>query len=194
MVKLFLVKCSNKRICCVNNNPKAVNSFLTIQTKTWIWQCFFVDCPKIPFWSVLSLNCCRLFKIYRSYIISKCRSVKIINIPWFLVPKNQWKTNACPQNQYFPECHYAHTLWAERYTCLLVKKIAFMSSTQKWLFHSAYFCDWGTKKDVFCGIHFCDVDILWKKCRIYFCNPNILTKFIQRSLKSSIYGNNLCLS
>ena len=86
MVKLFLVKCSNKRICCVNNNPKAVNPFLTIQTKTWIWQCFFVDCPKIPFWSVLSLNCCRLFKIYRSYIISKCRSVKMINIPWFLVP------------------------------------------------------------------------------------------------------------
>ena len=45
---------------------------------------FFVDCPKIPFWSVLSLNCCRLLKIYTSYIISKCRSIKI-NIPWFLV-------------------------------------------------------------------------------------------------------------
>ena len=27
---------------------------------------FFLDCPKIPFWSVLSLNCCRLFKIYIS--------------------------------------------------------------------------------------------------------------------------------
>ena len=47
---------------------------------------FFVDCPKIPFWSVLSLNCCRLFKIYTSYIISKYRLVKMINIPWFLVP------------------------------------------------------------------------------------------------------------
>ena len=47
---------------------------------------FFVDCPKIPFWSVLSLNCCRLFKINSSYIISKCKSVKMINIPRFLIP------------------------------------------------------------------------------------------------------------
>ena len=47
---------------------------------------FFVDCPKISFWSVLSLSCCCLFKIYTSYIISKCKSVKMINIPWFLVP------------------------------------------------------------------------------------------------------------
>ena len=47
---------------------------------------FFVDCPKIPFWSVLSLNCCRLFKIYTSYIISTCGSVKMINIPWFFLP------------------------------------------------------------------------------------------------------------
>ena len=84
MVKLFSIKCSNKRICCVSNNPKAVNPFLTIQTKTWM-SVFFVDCPKIPFWSVLSLNCCCLFKIYTSYIISKCRSVKMINIPWFWV-------------------------------------------------------------------------------------------------------------
>ena len=34
---------------------------------------------------MLSLNCCRLFKIYTSYI-SNCRLVKVINIPWFLVP------------------------------------------------------------------------------------------------------------
>ena len=47
---------------------------------------FFVDCLKIPFWSVLSLNCCRLFKIYTSCKISKCRSVKMIIIPWFWVP------------------------------------------------------------------------------------------------------------
>ena len=155
---------------------------------------------------MLSLNCGHLFKIYASYIISECRSVKIINIPWFLVPHfylfpvqsynplklrafKEWlfcKTNEKQtrlQNQYFRECHYVHTLWAERYTCLLVKKIAFMSSTQKWLFHSTYFWDWGMKKDVFCGINFCDVGILWKKCRIYFCNPNILTKFIQPILK-----------
>ena len=47
---------------------------------------FFVDCPKISFWSVLSLSCCCLFKIYTSYVISKCKSVKVINSPWFLVP------------------------------------------------------------------------------------------------------------
>ena len=46
---------------------------------------FFLDCPKTPFWSMLSLNCCCLFKIYTSYIISKCRSVKMINIPRLLV-------------------------------------------------------------------------------------------------------------
>ena len=86
MVELFSIKCSNKIIFCVSNNPKAVNPFLTIQTKTRICEYFFLDCPKIPFWSVLSLNCCRLFKIYTSYIILKCRSVEMINIPWFLVP------------------------------------------------------------------------------------------------------------
>ena len=31
---ILSVKYSNKRICCVSNNPKAVNPFLTIQTKT----------------------------------------------------------------------------------------------------------------------------------------------------------------
>ena len=69
----------DKIIFCVSNNPKAVNPFLTIQTKTRICEYFFLDCPKIPFWSVLSLNCCRLFKVYTSYIISKCRSIKMIN-------------------------------------------------------------------------------------------------------------------
>ena len=106
---------------------------------------FFVDCPKIPFWSVLSLSCCCLFKIYTSYVISKCKSVKVINSPWFLVPhfyllsvqsykrlklrafkawlfcKNQWKANLCRQNQYFRKRPYVHTSWAERYTCLLKK-------------------------------------------------------------------------
>ena len=33
VVKLFWVKGSNKRIYCVSNNAKVVNSFLTIQTK-----------------------------------------------------------------------------------------------------------------------------------------------------------------
>ena len=44
-------------------------------------------CVNVPkcYWSVLSLNCYRLFKIYTSYIISKCRSGKMINTP-FLGP------------------------------------------------------------------------------------------------------------
>ena len=33
------------------------------------------------------------------------------------------------------------------------------------------------KKDVFCGINFCNVGILWKKCGIYFRDPNVLTIF-----------------
>ena len=47
---------------------------------------FFLECLKIPFWSVLSSNCCRLHKKYTSYTRSKFRSVKMINISWFLVP------------------------------------------------------------------------------------------------------------
>ena len=46
-----------------------------------------------------------------------------------------------------------------------------------------YFCNWGMKKDVFCGINFCHVGMLWKKCRICFCDPNVLIKFFQPSLK-----------
>ena len=84
MVKLFSVKCSNKRICCVSNNPTAVNPFLTIQTKTYV----SVFCR-------LSQNIileCAVFKLLlfiqniHSYIISKCKSVKVINSPWFLAP------------------------------------------------------------------------------------------------------------
>ena len=170
---------------------------------------FFVDCPKILFWSVLSLSCCCLFKIYTSYIISKCKSVKMINIPWFLVPhfyllsvqsykrlklrafkawlfcKNQWKANLCRQNQYFRKRPYVHTSWAERYTCLLVKKSPLWEA-QRWLFHSAYFCDWGMKKDVFFGINFYDVAILWNECGIYFYDPNVSTKIFQPSLKKKI--------
>ena len=59
-------------------------------------------------------------------------------------------------------------------------------AAQKWLFHSANFCDWGMKKHVFCGINFCDVGILWKKCEIYFCSPDVLTKFFQPSVKKEI--------
>ena len=49
------------------------------------------------------------------------------------------------------------------------------------------------KKDAISKINFSDVGILWKKCGIYFCDPNVLTKFFQPSLKMKvdIYGNNL---
>ena len=33
------------------------------------------------------------------------------------------------------------------------------------------------EKNVFCGMNFGDVDILWKKCGIYICDPNVLTNF-----------------
>ena len=78
MVKLFSVKCSNKRICCVNRQTLCNHLNMNISV-------FFVDCLKIPFLSVLSLNCCRLFKIYTSYIISECRSVKMKYILSFWV-------------------------------------------------------------------------------------------------------------
>ena len=142
---------------------------------------------------MLSLNCGHLFKIYASYIISECRSVKIINIPWFLVPHfylfpvqsynplklrafKEWlfcKTNEKQtrlQNQYFRECHYVHTLWAERYTCLLVKKIAFMSSTEM-IIPFRIFLRLRHEKNVFCGIIFCDVGILWKNAEFIFAIP-----------------------
>ena len=49
------------------------------------------------------------------------------------------------------------------------------------------------EKNVFCGVSFCDLGILWKKCGIYFCNPNILTKyFLSKSKKKVRYnGKNL---
>ena len=44
---------------------------------------FSLDCPQVPFWSVLFLNRCRLFKIYTSYIILKYGSAQMINITFF---------------------------------------------------------------------------------------------------------------
>ena len=49
-----------------------------------------------------------------------------------------------------------------------------------------YFCDWGMKRDVFCRINFCSLDILWKKCGICFCDPNVLTNFLTKSKKKDI--------
>ena len=54
-----------------------------------------------------------------------------------------------------------------------------------------FFCDWSMNKNVFCGINFCGLGSLWKKCRIYFCDPNVLTKnFLPRLKRNHIYGNN----
>ena len=133
---------------------------------------FFVDCTKIAFWSVLFLNCCRFFKIYTSYIIAKCRSVEMINIPWFWVPHfyllsvqsykrlklwafREWLLRKNNERQIrvvrintfvnvlkFILCDLTDVL------VYLYKKLPLWTA-QKWLFHSAYFCDWGMKKDVF---------------------------------------------
>ena len=59
----------------VSNVLKVTNLFLTNQT-TWTCQCFFrmSQNTMLPF-----------IQICTSYIIWKCKSVKMINIPWFLV-------------------------------------------------------------------------------------------------------------
>ena len=170
-MKLFLVKYSNKRICCVSNNPEAVNPFLTIQTKTWM-SLFFVDGPKIPVWSVLSLGCC-CFKIYTNHIILKCKSVKMINIPWFLVPHfyllsvqsyKRLKLSALKE-WLFRKTNGKQILVVRLNTFTNVLMFIYkmpispLWAAQKWLFHSAYFCDCGIKNE-FCGINFCDVGIL----------------------------------
>ena len=197
MVKLFSVKCSSKRICCVSNNHKAANPFLTIQTKTYV--SVFLDCPKIPFWSLLSLTCCCLFKTYTSYIISKCQSVNIINIPWFLVPHfhllesvKEWffrNTNGRQIRVVRINTFTNIVMFIFRelriylFTC---EKIAFMSSTETIIPFHITFLRLHHENNVFCGINFCDGGILWKKCWIYFRDPNVLANFFQSSLKMKI--------
>ena len=171
---------------------------------------FFVDCPKIPFWSVLSLSCCRLFKIYTCYSISKCRSVKMINIPWFWVPHlylllaqsykrlklgafKEWLLSKTNGRQI---CVVKINTFTNILMFILreLKDIVYLQkklplwAAQKWLFHSAYFCDWGMKKDVFCGIYFCDVDVLWKKMRNLFLQSQCFNKiFSTKSTKEDTY-------
>ena len=70
--------------------------------------------------------------------------------------------------------------------------MVFMSSTEMIIpFH--IFLRLRHEKNVFCGNNFCDVGILWKKWRIYFRDPNVLTIFFQSSLerRCNINGNNL---
>ena len=56
-------------------------------------------------------------------------------------------------------CSYLLSWKMYLFTC----KKSSLWAAQKWLFYSAYFCDWGIRKDVCCGINFCDVGILWEK-------------------------------
>ena len=139
---------------------------------------FFVDCPKISFWSVLSLSCCCLFKIYTSYVISKCKSVKVINSPWFLVPHfyllsvqsyKRLKLRAF-KDDYFAEpvednflssdsilsrtslCPYIVSWKIYLFTS---KKIAFMSSTEMISpFRIIFLCDCSVKKMYFVELIF----------------------------------------
>ena len=104
-----------------------------------------------------------------------------------IIPQNQWTTNSCSQNQDFYEHPYVCTSWAERYACFLIKKWPLWAA-QKWLFHSTHiFLRLRHEKNVFCGINFCDVGILWKKCGIYVCNPNVLKKKIRYLSYREIY-------
>ena len=56
------------------------------------------------------------------------------------------------------------------------KKIAFMSSTEMIIPFRIIFLRLTHEKRFIFGINFCDVGILWKKCGIYFCDPNVLKK------------------
>ena len=93
-----------------------------------------------------------------------------------IIPQNQRKTNSCRQKQYFPKRPHVHTSWAERYTCLLVKKLPLWAA-QKRVFHSACFTIEAWKKTNFCGINFCDVGILWKKMLNLFLKYHCFNKF-----------------
>ena len=88
--------------------------------------------------------------------------------------------------KFLPSDSILSFMQAERYTCLLVKKIAFMSSTEMIIPFRIIFSRLRHEKNVFYGINFCDVGILWKKCGIYFCDPNVLTNFVLASLKKKI--------
>ena len=65
-----------------------------------------------------------------------------------IILQNQWKTNSCCQTQYWRERPYVHTSWAELYTCSMVKKSPLWAA-QKWLFHSAYFCNCRMMESIF---------------------------------------------
>ena len=62
-------------------------------------------------------------------------------------------------------------------------KIAFISCTEIIIPFCKIFLQLWHKKDVFFGINFCYVRILWKKCGIYFCCPNVFNNFFSTKSK-----------
>ena len=67
------------------------------------------------------------------------------------------------------------------------KKIAFMSSTEM-IIPFRKFLRLRHEKNVFCGINFCDVGILWKKMHYLFSRSQCFKKnFSTKSEKDTIY-------
>ena len=60
--------------------------------------------------------------LFLCLVSPKLKASEIETVEEMIIPQNQWKINSCRQNQYFCKRPYVHTSWAERYTCLLVKK------------------------------------------------------------------------
>ena len=144
-----------------------------------------------------------------SYIISKCKSVKVINSPWFLVPHFYLlsvQSYKCLKLRAFKDDYFAEpvednflssdSILSRTSLCpyfvswkiylFTSKKIAFMSSKEMIIPFRIFFLRLRHEKNVFCRINFCNVGILWKKCGIYFRDPNVLTIFFQPSLKNKI--------
>ena len=71
-----------------------------------------------------------------------------------------------------------------------------MSSTKMIIPFCVMFLRLRHEKNVFCGINFCDTDILWKKCRFfYFAIPMFNKYFSTKSKKEdTIYMRIICLS
>ena len=144
-----------------------------------------------------------------SYIISKCKSVKVINSPWFLVPhfyllsvqsckrlklrafKDDYSAEPVEDNFLSSDSILSRTSLCPYFVSWKIylftsKKIGFMSSTEMISPLRIIFLRLRREKNVSCGINFCDIGTLWKKCGIYFRDPNVLTNFFQPSLKKKI--------
>ena len=102
-----------------------------------------------------------------------------------IILQNQWKTNVLLESILLRTslCSYFVSWKIYLFIC---RKITFMSSTEI-IIPFRIFLWLRPEKDVFYGVNFCNEGILWKKCGIYFCNPNVLTKFFQWSIYIYIY-------